>query len=345
MTIYYVDSAGSDTAPYDTWAKAAAALQTVISIPPAAGDIIYARGTGVLAAEIDLASAGTNAEGWIKLIGCNAAGNVDGTRYILDGNAAGINIFDFNGHDMWWLENIEVKNTAGTTKHGFYSSVTGSSGHVFINCCANTCSGSGFYNANHNFAILIRCISYSNTVNGYSSSPQAVRYLYCVARDNTADGFGLTTTGDVFLGCISHGNSDDGFGGISPQATLINCVIDGNADDGIELAASTVLYAPLIVGCRITNQSGAGDNGLFLNGEPCIVGWSYFEDNTDNINDETSALFQFIPIENGSTTTNLEDLANTGEGYVDKANHDFSTTYVDAGDPDLRRVAITLPWS
>lgn len=31
-TVYYVDPAGSNTAPYDTWAKAATALQTVADI-------------------------------------------------------------------------------------------------------------------------------------------------------------------------------------------------------------------------------------------------------------------------------------------------------------------------
>lgn len=41
MTIYYVDSAaGSNTAPYDTWAKAAILLETIAAID-AAGDTIY----------------------------------------------------------------------------------------------------------------------------------------------------------------------------------------------------------------------------------------------------------------------------------------------------------------
>jgi hypothetical protein len=40
MTIYYVDSHGSNTAPYDTWAKAANLLATIAAID-AAGDTIY----------------------------------------------------------------------------------------------------------------------------------------------------------------------------------------------------------------------------------------------------------------------------------------------------------------
>lgn len=40
MTTYYVDSAGSNTAPYDTWAKAATALATIAALD-AAGDTVY----------------------------------------------------------------------------------------------------------------------------------------------------------------------------------------------------------------------------------------------------------------------------------------------------------------
>ena len=41
MTLYYLNSAGSDTSPYDTAAKGAADLDTLIAVPLAAGDIIY----------------------------------------------------------------------------------------------------------------------------------------------------------------------------------------------------------------------------------------------------------------------------------------------------------------
>ena len=42
MTVYYVDDGGSNTAPYDTWAKAAPdirALDTAVAF--ASGDIVY----------------------------------------------------------------------------------------------------------------------------------------------------------------------------------------------------------------------------------------------------------------------------------------------------------------
>lgn len=41
MTAYYVDSAGSNTSPYDTWAKAATSLSSAVTAATAAGDVIY----------------------------------------------------------------------------------------------------------------------------------------------------------------------------------------------------------------------------------------------------------------------------------------------------------------
>lgn len=41
MTVYYVSSAGSNTSPYDTWAKAATSLAVVTAIPVLAADTIY----------------------------------------------------------------------------------------------------------------------------------------------------------------------------------------------------------------------------------------------------------------------------------------------------------------
>jgi hypothetical protein len=110
---------------------------------------------------------------------------------------------------------------------------------------------------------------------------------------------------------------------------LMNCVVDANTDDGILNGSTTSLIATAIIGCRVTNHTGlsAGtEYGLNCNGEPLVCGWSYFEDNEDNIYDETSALFQFVP-EAAGTTTNVEDQADTNEGYTDKANHNFSTKY------------------
>jgi hypothetical protein len=345
---YYVDPAGSNTSPYDTWTKAATNIQTALDLA-VAGEIIYCRGTQTLAATIDVdTNAGTNAGGWIRVIGCNSSGNVDGTRFVLNANGGTFHVMTFTGtSDMYWFENIEVKNTAAGTYHGFYASSAQSSGIVFINCCANTCGAVGFQfdSTNSIFAFLWRCVAYSNGTHGFFVWG---RLFFCVARDNATTGF----SGSFQLyGCVSHGNSDDGFGSLTGNSTLlVNCVSDENADDGANCSAGTSLSGANLIGCRITNHSGAGDNGLITYDEPCIVGYCYFEDNDDNIagasHDATpNATFQFIPLENSSATSNVEDQADTNEGYVDKTNHDFSTNYVSGTDPHARRMAITLPWS
>jgi hypothetical protein len=60
---------------------------------------------------------------------------------------------------------------------------------------------------------------------------------------------------------------------------------------------------------------------------------------------QNATLHYNIPLEGGSSPSNLEDLANTNEGYAQAVeNHDFAMGYTDSGDPDLRRTAITVPW-
>lgn len=336
-TTYYMDTAGSNTSPYDTWAKAATSIQTVLDLA-VAGDTIYCRGTQVMGATVDIdTQTGTNAAGWVKVVGCNAAGNVDGTRFYIDANGGSYNAVTFAAaSDMYWFENIEVGNTGAGAYHGFASAATGSVGHVFINCAAHNCGGSGFRCDNMANTTCFRCVAYSCTATGFYS---VLRNLFCCARDNGIHGFGYIS---YVYGCISHGNTDDGI--VADHYTLLNSVIDGNGDDGVIINANTSLFGSFIVGNRITNQSGAGDIGLNCNSEPCAIGYNYLENNDgDNIQNQLTS--GTIPLENSSNTSNLEDLSNTDYGYVDSANHDFSTDYTDSGDPDLRRTAITIPWS
>lgn len=405
-TTYWVDHGGSNTAPYDTQVKAAPALATILAIPPAAGDIIFCcdnAGTGeVTVAVLSMASSGTNAAGFIKVIGCNSAGVVDGTRYVIDANNGDFDIVDLAGYDLWWFENIEVKNNGGTTQHGFHSSAVNSDSNVFINCCANDCTGIGINCGNMRYTILVKCVSYLNVSHGFSYTARA---LFCCARDNTGSGFYEGGTSWTSFGCISHGNTDDGVttNDTGASGLLINCALDGNTDDGISIAAHNNPLSLVVIGTRITNHSGEGDIGLSTLNEPCVVGWSYFEDNSNlniqgaapatsgslvvgityqintyvsnddftnvgaasnetgvvfvatgttpthwahasTLSNAPNATFQFIPIENGTTTTNLEDLANTNEGYVTVGSN-YATNYVDSGNPDLRRVAITIPWN
>ena len=343
---FYVDPAAAGSATGADWTNAWTTLQTALDTA-VAGEIIYCRGTQTLSgAALDVdTNAGTNAGGWIKVIGCNASGNVDGTRFVVDANGGSHHVFAFtNTADMYWFENIEAKNTAAGSYDGFIGTAASSLGCVFINCCANTCGRYGF-NSRFDASLFYRCVAYSNGSTGFYSLQYSVNLLLCCSRDNTDGGF-ISNLGPHY-GCIAHGNGNDGISPLPRTDTsnlLVNCVVDGNVDDGILTQGFTTLCFQIVFGCRITNHSGSGDIGLNCNSEPTVSGFNYFEDN-DGDNIQNATLHQFIPLEGGSSTSNLEDLANTNEGYVDKTNHDFSTGYTDSGDPDLRRTAITIPWS
>ena len=351
-TTYWVDAdSPSEAAPYDTQAKAAHTLATILAIPPAATDIIYCcAGASVgetIGAALACASGGTNATGHIRIIGCNSSGTVDGTRYIIDGGAAGINIFDFAGYDFWWLENIQVQNTGAGTKHGFCTTTGTATGCVFINCCATGCAKAGFAH-NIAYSLFYRCVAYSNSASGfgYGDGAQGTNsYVLCSSHDNTLHGFYYCTYATIY-GCISHGNTDDGISALSLSSKIFNSVIDNNTDDGIVYTAATDLMFHVLFGSRITNHSTAGSIAVNCAGEPVITGHCYYENN-DGANVGGTTTFHFVlPLEDAVTTSDLEDLSNTNQGYAAAiASHNFATGYTDAGDPDLRRVAITIPWT
>lgn len=74
MTVYYVDNAGSNTSPYDTWAKAANNIATIAAID-SAGDTIYVASTHTesTAGNINLDWAGTSSSPTEIICGTTAA--------------------------------------------------------------------------------------------------------------------------------------------------------------------------------------------------------------------------------------------------------------------------------
>lgn len=343
---YFVDPRASGGASGADWTNAFTSLAAALAVPPAAGEIIYCRKSSgadeVISSGMAMSSSGTNSGGWIKIIGCNSSGVVDGTRYVIDANGGSFHILDFAGQDIWLLENIEVKNNAGTN-HGFYNSTGASSGNVLVNCCANN-TYNGFRGRFDN-SLFFRSVAYSNRNAGFSSIEYNTVFMFCCSRDNTNDGFS-SITGALFFGCISSNNTD----GYQPtsgyQTIIINSVVDGNVDRGVVVGGGTQLFAPLIlIANRITNHSGSGDIGLEGSSEPIITGWNYFENNYGDNMQNVSIAYN-IPLEGGSATSNIEDGVSVDDcGYVDSAGNNFATNY-DATDPDnLRRKAITIPWS
>lgn len=339
-TVRYVDPAGSNTSPYDTWAKAATNIQDVFDIAEA-GDVTYCRGTQTITAQIDVdTKAGTNDGGFIKFIGCNSSGVQDGTRFIIDVNSNNCDGLVITADaDLVWLENIEVKNCGGTAQHGFYFA-SASHGVVMINCCSHNNSGSGFYSAPGYWGYMFRCCSYSNTQYGNYAPGSYSKILFSSFHDNTLDGLISGMGNTTFIGCLIYDNGDMGFENFFASNLFYNCVINGNDGNGIQVIPGANLYAPAIVGCRITNHSGVGDIGLNANSEICLTMANYFEDNTgDNIQNAT--LHYNVSIDGTTTSSNQEDQADTTEGYTAGDPYDYNLH----SEATSRRSAITIPTS
>ena len=332
---YYIDTDGSGTSPYDTWAKAAntnTLAQTVLDTA-VAGETIHARGSLTLTAQLDIDQhEGDMTDGVIKVIGYNAAGVNDGTRFIIDCNdAVAAGIYN-NSMNYWYFENIEVKNAVGGD--GF----TGEAAqyNTFINCCANNNDARGFNTYNLSRSLFIRCVAYSNTSDGFGPGSASQGLIFCRSRDNGQSGFDITYMGGATIGCITDHNGNDGFEGHNVGNVIFNCVSDANTDNGY-IPSSVSTYLLSLIGCRITNHSGAGDIGVDANGRILVYGWNYYQNNDgNNIQNDTIA----YEILDDGAGTDAEDQGDTESGYV---NQDDPEDYNLTDEATSRRTAIQIP--
>lgn len=336
MADYYIDTNGSGTSPYDSWAKAANTkelAQTVLDTV-VAGETVHARGSLILTATLDIDQhEGDKTGGFIKFIGYNAAGVNDGTRFVIDGNNAATDVLKNSSMNRWWFENIECKNSNGGD--GFEG--VGALYNVFLNCCANNNDVMGFSTYNFQHSIYIRCVAYSNTADGFGNSRSGQLYLFCRSRDNGQSGFDLNWLSGTCIGCIADHNGNDGYENLGYNAYLFNSIADHNTDDGCFLRTTGELS--LLVGCRITNHSGVGDIGINANSSILLHGWNYYDGNDGN-NVQNAALAYEL-LYNGASTV-LEDQGDTEKGYTDE---DDPEDYNLRADATLRRTAIQIPLS
>lgn len=337
MADAYIHSTGSGTSPYDTWAKAAndatktqAVLDAVV-----AGETIHAAGTITLAAQLDIdLHEGNKTDGFIKLVGYNASHVNDGTRFVIDGNNAAVNIIYNNSMNYWWFENIEVKNSNGGD--GFTGAAAANRYGVFLNCCANNCDVLGFDTYSYLYSVWIRCVAYSNTGDGFGAGDTGETFIFCRSRDNGQSGFDcLYANYATIIGCIADHNGNDGFENIFFETVLFNCVSDDNTDDGYHIA--NMDHLAYLIGCRITNHWGAGDIGVNANTQILLHGWNYYQNNaSDNIQNATLA----EEITYNGAGTDAEDQGDSESGYTDQDDpEDYNLT----DSATSRRTAITIP--
>lgn len=326
-----MDTAGSNTSPYDTWAKAATSLQTVADLA-VAGDIVYCRGTQTLTAPIDYdTNSGSDASGFIKFIGCNAGGTVDGTKFILDGDSSAVNcILSVARFYIWW-ENFEFKNATGS---GWDATNVSFNRLVFINCISHNNGGDGwdiYYSSQPTSSIFIRCYAYSNGGDGFGQIYQGMPiFILCISKNNTGGGFdqsaGHITAGlGCYYGCVSHNN---GLSGIKCYNSVIfNSVIDENDDDGV----NAFVGINILIGNRLTDN-GKDTSGYGLNAvNQTLYGWNFLLDN-----DSGATTGKINAIRDGATADTNETSGT--EGYNDGAADDFNLT----SSATLRRTQIDL---
>jgi len=337
MTTYYLDPAvgndsndGSDWGASYAWATLQKAADTA-----QAGDIVYCRGTETISAQVDFDTyGGTYTAGFIKFIGCNGSGVVDGTRYIVDANNANIHGISLAVSTIWF-QNFEVKRTG--TQNGFRR--TGGWTHYFINCCANNCS-TGFSLPSTSNSLFYKCVAYANST-GFYVDGTSNQTIFCCSRDNTDYNHNY---GIGLYYCISY---DGGVATINNAATgLLFCSsIDGigSSGDGITLTSTSSSSQHFtMLGCRVTNFSTSGKIGLNCVNRPAIVGYCYFENNDGDNIQNTNVLEILVDLD--GNTTNIEDQSDTDQGYVDP-NSEGSEDYNLRSDATLRRVAIAIPTS
>lgn len=321
------DGAANDPTDTDNWTDAWTDVQSAFDTA-VVGDIVYCRGTQTLTAIIDIdTNEGDTTNGFIRFIGVEGLLGNTGTRFVLDGNSAVANCLKQNSMNFIFLENFECKNATGDGMEGLSPST---SGNVFVNCSFNTNGGFGFDGNFIRGSFLFRCTFFGNSSNGVNRGGAV--YFFCSFHDNTGIGMSLNGVSSQSIGCLYYDNGNDGIGIVDASSLVFNGVINGNTDDGIVASR-----AP-IIGCRITNHSGAGDIGLNLSDVVSVYGWNYYEDN-DGANIQNGSVS--IEILNDGASTEAEDQADTNEGYTDLTDgaEDFNLR----SDATSRRTAITIP--
>ena len=323
---YYMDTAGSNTAPYDTWVKAATSLQTVADLA-AAGEIVYCRGTQTLAAAIDFdTNAGSTAAGHILFVGCHADGTANGGQFTLDANSASAHCVSYTSTSNYvHFQNFTFENATGD---GLYENGGAPANWILEDCTIRNNGGHGIGNRLSS-TIIIRCRIEGNTTNGISLLYSS-KVAFCEIRNN--GGVGLGTHENyfalIYVGNVIAANSGDqaqlGNGGLA-----MNNVIDGENDTTSGHGLVVMSNANLVLGNRFTHNDGAGKRGI----EVTLAAGGGYEDHNaffDNTTDKDSGMHH-----GGNDDTTLAD-----DGYVDRANADYN---VKSG-ADLRSVAIDLDW-
>jgi parallel beta-helix repeat protein len=314
MTDYYLDPAATGAADGTSWADAFTSLYAATAAI-VAGNTLYCRGEETVnSGAVLYLSATGNTQQLIRIIGCNASGVVDGTRYKLTFGTA-TQAMTIAGGGWGYYANLEI---SGNFTSAGISVNTNSRHNVFYNILIDgpnsTCLSSGDQSR------FYYCICRNSNGNAFQSDYDCV-YVGCAAYD--CDG-GFSASGTTtFINCIAHNNgigvdyNDFGFR-LAQDCVLVNCVSDGHYA-GIYIPS----YSNNIIGCRITNNTygiydiAAGDGTHFLN--------NYFHGNTNDYLalSQANVKMPLIDQSGSEVDSNLSNV-DADDGYNDRSSDDFN---------------------
>jgi hypothetical protein len=320
---YYVDPAAAGANNGTSWPNAWTMIDSTQdrAAAVAAGDTVLCRGTQVLSTAIEFKSNSGSATGeYIVYIGCNAAGNIDGTMFTIDGNGAATRCCS-----TWtaaYLTFNNIRFTGATNDNIDLSTNGGGDNMMFNNCWIDSAGDDGISGTTSSTNdIFFRCKIFGNDGWGILQVGAPMFINLCNFYDNSLGNFNGNANGNSFL--FDNVFAPVAAGKTSLETIAAASVIKGNVIDGSGIANDTGLAITagniFVIFNRFTNLALGIDGEGASGNRPWISGYNYFADNTD----DTSDVDQMINISD-TTNTNTNVYGISGDGYIDDANGNYN---------------------
>jgi len=270
---------------------------------------------------------GDTTDGRITVQGVASDWSTDELAY-LNGNSLVDYIFttgdDFG--DYWCFKNLLMIN-ASSCGFQFANAVADSKGWVLENVHIKN---SGYYAVNMGSrltqSLFINVWIEDSTTEGFHFVPTSSLFVGCVFTGNGSYA-AYKPSNSMFVNCLFHNNSGPAISnGINTFWAVMNSVLDGNA---INVHSTS---APVLAFMMFNRNTNASETGV-----SCSAAYpTFYADYNAYYN--TSQFSNFTPGDNShGSGTNNDDM--TEDGYMDKANDDFSLKPVAIG----REVVWDLP--
>ncbi len=234
MAVYFVASGGSNTSPYDTWAKAATSLATALTSASSAGDIVVVQYNAVPSADAEVSVDTTyTVAANVSVI---AASNDGGSAYTPTamgtgnwiGNSTTNRSVTISGGNAVYVYGLTIRVSGATADDIILGATTGAD-HTYESCY--------FWQGNSNSGSDISVTSATAT------AEQAVRMIGCTFRfGGTGQGLQLGVGNIIMEGCAV---STDG----TPPTTLFETIGATKLKaTGCEFSAVSTLFDVMTAG-------------------------------------------------------------------------------------------------